>query len=147
MERDQMSRQGTRLVIGLGFRDRATAQSIGGVLADVVAKAAISGDVTALAVVEDKAMHPSLIVAAQAANLPIETIAAEALRAADARVTTRSERVLRQRGVGSICEAAALAAAGTNARLVVTRMVSSDRNATAAAALSEDINLLEDLAP
>ena len=129
----------SRLVIGLGFRDQATAQSIGGVLADVVAKAAISGGATALAVVEDKAMHPGLIVAAQAANLPIETIAAEALRAADARVTTRSERVLRQRGVGSVCEAAALAVAGINARLIVTRMVSSDRNATAAAALSENI--------
>ena len=35
MERDQMS----RLVIGLGFRDQATAQSIGEVLADAVAKA------------------------------------------------------------------------------------------------------------
>jgi cobalt-precorrin 5A hydrolase len=71
--------------------------------------------------------------------LSIKSITAETLRAADARVTTRSERVLRQRGVGSVCEAAALAAAGAGARLVVTRQVSTDRNATAAAALSEDV--------
>ncbi|MFZ1106808.1 MAG: cobalamin biosynthesis protein CbiG, partial [Rhodomicrobium sp.] len=41
-------------------------------------------------------------------------------------------------GVGSICEAAALAAAGAGARLVVTRVVSADRHATAAAALIEE---------
>jgi cobalt-precorrin 5A hydrolase len=136
-----------RLVIGLGFRDQATAQSISNVLADVVAKAAMPDVASVLAVVEDKVTHPGLIVAAQATNLPIKTVAAEALRAADARVTTRSERVFRQRGVGSVCEAAALAVAGTNARLVVTRQVSADRNATAAVALSEDIDLREDLAP
>ena len=55
-------------------------------------------------------------------------------------MTTRSERVFRQRGVGSVCEAAALAVAGADARLVITRQVSADRNATAAVALSEDID-------
>jgi cobalt-precorrin 5A hydrolase len=139
MERDQMSRPKKRLVIGLGFRDQASAQSIGEVLADAVAKAAMPDAAVELAVVEDKATHPSLLIAAGATRLSITTIAAEALRAADPRVATRSERVLRQRGVGSVCEAAALAAAGAEARLVVTRQVSTDRNATAAAALSEDI--------
>jgi cobalt-precorrin 5A hydrolase len=136
MERNQMN----RLVIGLGFRDQATAQSIRDVLTDVIAKAAMPDVATVLAVAEDKARHPGLIVAAQATNLPIETVAAETLRAEDARVTTRSERVFRQRGVGSVCEAAALAVAGADARLVITRQVSADRNATAAVALSEDID-------
>jgi cobalt-precorrin 5A hydrolase len=139
MEREQMSRQKNRLLIGLGFRDQASALSIGEVLADVVAKAAMPDAAVELAVVEDKATHPSLLIAARAARLSIKTIADEALRAADPRVATRSERVLRQRGVGSVCEAAALAAAGAGARLVVTRQVSTDRNATAAAALSEDV--------
>jgi cobalt-precorrin 5A hydrolase len=134
----------SRLVIGLGFRDGATAQSIGEVLADVIAKAAMPDVATVLAVTEDKAMHPGLLAAAQATHLSIETVAAEALRAADPRVTTRSERVLWQRGVGSVCEAAALAVAGRYARLVVTRQVSADRSATAAVALSEDIDSLED---
>ena len=130
----------SRLVIGLGFRDQATAQSIGEMLADVIAQAAMPDVATVLAVVEDKATHPGLLTAAQAAHLSIKTVAAEALRAADGGVTTRSERVLRQRGVGSVCEAAALAVAGSDARLVVPRRVSADRNATAAAALSEDID-------
>jgi cobalt-precorrin 5A hydrolase len=133
MERDQMS----RLVIGLGFRDQATAQSIGEVLADVAARAAHPGLATVLAVVEDKATHPSLLAAVQATPDPIETVTAEALRAVDSRVTTRSERVFKQRGVGSVCEAAALAAAGAGARLVVTRQVSTDRTATAAAAITK----------
>jgi cobalt-precorrin 5A hydrolase len=128
----------SRLVIGLGFRDGATAPSIGEALAEVVARAARPEVATVLAVVEDKAAHPGLLTAAQASRFPIETVTAEAMRMADARITTRSERVLRQRGVGSVCEAAALAAAGANARLVVTRQVSADRTATAAAALLED---------
>ena len=127
----------SRLVIGLGFRDQATAQSIGEVLADVAARAAHPGVATVLAVIEDKATHPGLLAAVQATPFPIETVTAEALRAVDSRVTTRSERVFKQRGVGSVCEAAALAAAGAGARLVVTRHVSTDRTATAAAAITK----------
>jgi cobalt-precorrin 5A hydrolase len=128
----------SRLVVGVGFRNQTTAPSIGEVLAEVVARAGRPEATTVLAVVADKAGHPGLLAAANAARLPIEIVTAGAMREADAGITTRSERVLRQRGVGSVCEAAALAAAGTNARLVVTRQVSADRTATAAAALSEE---------
>jgi cobalt-precorrin 5A hydrolase len=134
MERDQMS----LLVIGVGFRDEANAQSIGEVLAAAAAHAALPGVASTIAVPEDKAAHRGLRAAADAAHLPIETVAASAMRAADARVATRSEQVKKHRGVGSVCEAAALAAAGAGARLVVTRIVSADRHATAAAAFIED---------
>jgi cobalt-precorrin 5A hydrolase len=135
MERHQMM----RLVIGLGFRDEASAQSIGEVVTNVAADSAMPGVASVIAVLEDKAAHPSLVAAARAAHLPIETVAADAMRQADARVATRSERVEKHRGVGSVCEATALAAAGEGARLVVTRTVSADRHATAAAAaLMED---------
>jgi cobalt-precorrin 5A hydrolase len=134
MERDQMS----RLVIGLGFREQATAKSIGEVLAGAVVQASMSEAATVLAVVEDKAGHPGLRAAAAVSRFPIRTVAANAMRDADTGVATRSERVIRQRGVGSVCEATALAAAGPNARLVVTRIVSADHTATAAAAVTED---------
>jgi cobalt-precorrin 5A hydrolase len=124
-----------RLVIGLGFRDEADAQSIGEVLA--AAHAAMPGRTTVLAVPEDKAAHPGLRAAAHAARLPIEAVAANAMRAADARGATRSAQVTKHRGVGSVCEAAALAAAGAGARLVVSRIVSADRHATAAAAIKD----------
>jgi cobalt-precorrin 5A hydrolase len=134
MERDQMS----RLVIGLGFREQATAQSIGEVLRRAVEHATRPGAATSIAVVMDKAAHPALVAAVEASHSHLETITADAMRHADLRIATRSERVIRQRGVGSVCEATALAAAGPNARLVVTRIVSADHTATAAAAVIED---------
>jgi cobalt-precorrin 5A hydrolase len=129
----------TRLVIGVGFREAASAQSIGEVLASVAAHAAMPGAACAIAVPEDKAAHIGLRIAAQANELPIETVDASAMRRADPQGATRSPRVTRHRGVGSVCEAAALAGAGNGARLVVTRMVSTDRHATAAAAILEEI--------
>ena len=128
-----------RLVIGIGFRNEASAQSIGEVLAAVAARPALSGNATVIAVVEDKATHPGLLAAAKVTQLAVEAVSADAMRRADAGVATRSQRVEQQRGVGSVCEATALAAAGAGARLVVTRIVSADRTATAAAALSEEI--------
>ena len=129
----------SRLVIGLGFREGASAQSIAEVLAGVVADAALPGVASAVAVPADKAAHAGLLTAAHAAHLPIEKVAASAMRAADAHLATRSNHVKKHRGVGSVCEAAALAAAGAGARLVVARIVSADRHATAAAAFIEDI--------
>ncbi len=127
----------SRLVIGLGFRDEASAQSIGEVLAAVAARAGFAA--TAIAVPGDKAGHAGLRAAAREAELPIEAIGADAMRRADTQVATRSERSEKHRGVGSVCEAAALAAAGAGARLVATRIVSTDRHATAAAAIARDL--------
>ena len=135
MERDKMS----RLVIGLGFRD-AGHRAIHRRGAGARRRASRMPDAaTLLAVVEDKAAHPALLAAVLASRYPVETVTADAMRQADARIATRSERVIRQRGVGSVCEATALAAAGASARLVVPRMVSADRTATAAAAMTEDV--------
>lgn len=128
----------TRLVIGVGFREQATAQSIAEVLAAVAARPALPGVATVIAVVEDKAAHPSLLAAARATQLAIEAVPADAMRRADPGLATRSELVKQQRGVGSVCEATALAAAGAGARLVVTRIISADRYATAAAAIPKD---------
>jgi cobalt-precorrin 5A hydrolase len=129
----------SRLLIGIGFRQQANAQSIAEVLTKVLADAALPGVARAIAVPEDKATHAGLRMAADAAQLPIEMVAASAMRATDAQLFTRSTQVEKHRGVGSVCEAAALAAAGAGARLIVTRRVSADRHATAAAALIEDV--------
>jgi cobalt-precorrin 5A hydrolase len=134
MERDQMS----RLVIGLGFRDQATSSAISEVLTSAIAQAAMPHAATMLAVVEDKANHPGLLAAVRASHHQLKIVTTDAMRQADARIATRSERVIRQRGVGSVCEATALAAAGISARLVVPRIVSADRTATAAVAVTED---------
>jgi cobalt-precorrin 5A hydrolase len=127
----------SRLVIGIGFRDEANARSIGEVLSAVAARAALPEAETVLAVPADKATHPALCAAAKARCLSIQTVSADAMREADARVVTRSEQAKAHRNVGSVCEAAALAVAGTDARLIVPRVVSADRHATAAAAIKD----------
>ena len=127
----------SRLVIGIGFRDEASAQSIDEALSIVAARAARPGAETVLAVPADKAAHPALCAAAKAKCLSIQTASADAMQAADTRVITRSDQAKAHRHVGSVCEAAALAVAGAQARLIVTRIVSQDRLATAAAAIED----------
>jgi cobalt-precorrin 5A hydrolase len=126
-----------RLVIGLGFRNEASTQAIGEVMAAVAARAARADMETVLAVPEDKAAHPALCAAARATRLLIQTASADAMREADARVITRSEQAKTHRNVGSVCEAAALAVAGIDAHLIVTRVISADRQASAAAAIKD----------
>jgi cobalt-precorrin 5A hydrolase len=133
MERQQMS----RLVIGLGFRDQASAAAIGEVLLAAIVQA--GSQPSLIAVPDDKSGHAGLLAAAMGAKLPIAGVTREAMRRADPGVATRSAQIENRRGVGSVCEAAALAAAGFGARLIVGRLVSSDRTATAAAAIREEM--------
>ncbi|MGC1505255.1 MAG: cobalamin biosynthesis protein [Sulfitobacter sp.] len=53
---------------------------------------------------------------------------------------TQSQRIQDKFGTGSLAEAAALAAAGPNARLVVQRVISGDGKATAAIAQNIEEN-------
>ena len=53
---------------------------------------------------------------------------------------TQSQRIQDKFGTGSLAEAAALAAAGPNARLVVQRVISGDGKATAAIAQNFEEN-------
>jgi cobalt-precorrin 5A hydrolase len=126
----------TRIVIGLGFRAAAPQASIAEVIA-AASSATAPARPTHLAVPDDKATHPPLIAAAAEAALPCLAISDAELRLAADRIETNSPRVRRARGVGSVCEAAALAAAGSSARLAVSRLISTDRQATAAVAIEE----------
>jgi cobalt-precorrin 5A hydrolase len=66
----------------------------------------------------------------------IMAVAAEDLRAQE--TPTKSDRIERQFGTGSLAEAAALAAAGPGATLLAVRVVSGDGMATAAIAKSAE---------
>ncbi|MCG6203354.1 cobalamin biosynthesis protein [Rhodopseudomonas sp. HC1] len=126
----------TRVVIGLGFRAAAPQASIAEAI-DAARDAAMPARPTLLAVPADKSTYQPLIAAAAHAALPCVAIDEPALRQASTHVATHSPRVISARGVGSVCEAAALAAAGPTARLVVSRLLSRDRQATAAVAIEE----------
>ncbi|MGO3929952.1 cobalamin biosynthesis protein [Rhodopseudomonas pseudopalustris] len=126
----------TAVVIGVGFRSAARASSITDVI-EAASRAVAPRRPTALATPADKAGHTALLEAASAASLPVRSIDDAALRQSGGRVATSSPLVTRHRGVGSVCEAAALAATGPAARLLVPRLISQDRLATAAVAIEE----------
>jgi len=118
-------------IAGIGFRKSATTQSLrsaldtaGGVLG-----------VQALATIADKASAPSIIELGLQLDLPVCAIEKDDLQAQS--TLTVSTKVDSVTGVGSVSEAAALAACGPGSRLIGARAVSSDRLATAAIAVSE----------
>lgn len=121
MERNAM------IVAGFGFRASANTAS----LADALAQTGWTGMIDALATAADKTDARCLrdFAAGRAVIVGVDAVALAA-----APVRTHSSRSLQQRGTGSLCEAAALAAAGPGARLIATRCISDDRLATCAIA-------------
>ena len=118
-------------VAGLGFRHGVKVAA----LREALEAAGGHHGLVALATVSDKAATRRTVSLAGELGLPIRTVAADIL--AGVETATRSERVAAIFGVGSLAEAVALVAAGRNARLVSSRVVSQDRTATAAIAEGE----------
>lgn len=119
------------IVAGLGFSSTATAQS----LRDAYDRATKGQTVAALATVADKEGHPALIQFAATTALPLYFVAPADL--SGQRTLTCSSRSRATYGTGSVAEASALVAAGTGARLVSPRQISTDRLATCAVATGE----------
>lgn len=117
-------------VAGFGFRQSATLDSLRSALAAVDAMG-----VTALATPTDKAQHPAFHALATALSLPVIAVDATAMQAV--KTHTRSAKVQQKRGTGSVAEACALVAAGPEAQLLHTRVVSDDRLATCAVATGD----------
>lgn len=108
------------IVAGFGFTSRAGAGSVRDALA-------ACGGAQVYATVAEKAEALVALLGA-----PVVSVAPEALRAQV--VATVSARSITAYGTGSVAEAAALAAAGPGARLLVPRKVSRDGQATCALA-------------
>ena len=114
------------IVAGFGCRSGARPASLRAALA-------LAGEghvVDALAAPADRA--PLLAPLAAALGLPLLALPPAALAAIT--TPTRSAASLAARGVGSVAEAAALAAAGASAQLLVPRRIAPDRMATCAIA-------------
>jgi cobalt-precorrin 5A hydrolase len=114
------------IVAGLGFRSKASTAS----LRDALTRA--GGNPDALATAAEKAAAPALQALSRETNLPIIAVA----DLTGQPTATNSPRVAALKGTGSVAEAAALAAAGPDARLIAPRVISADRMATAALATS-----------
>ena len=78
---------------------------------------------TALATTAERAGETGLAALAARLGLPLIAIPAVALQRAGAGCASRSERVVTLHGVGSVAEAAALAAVGPGARLILPRLI------------------------
>ena len=115
------------IVAGFGFRTGATVESL-----QLALEGARHGRLTITHLASPQDKLPLLEALATELGLSVIGVVPDVLTAI---VTpTRSIASLAERGVGSVSEAAALAAAGPGARLIVHRCISSDRMATCAIA-------------
>lgn len=121
-------------VAGLGFRSGAAVASLQDALIRAI-DAAGGAPVQALVTESAKSRAPVFREFAQVMGLPGLGVSTQDM--AQMMTPTQSQRVLDRFGTGSLCEAAALVAAGPDAGLVAVRVVSGDGMATAAIADKE----------
>jgi cobalt-precorrin 5A hydrolase len=123
------------IVAGVGCRRGASAAAIESVIAAALARAGLASQrLDILATAAFKGDEPGIAAAAAARGASLILVAQADLERAGGRVT-HSRRVAELTGVGSVAEAAALAAGGPAARLLVPRIAIGP--ATCALALVE----------
>ena len=125
------------LVVGVGLRAQATPATLQALW--LQAQALLPGQAPgqadcfcAVAVLQGKVRHPALADWLGLAPAPVLAVPVEQMRHQP--VATQSPRLQARYGTGSVAEAAALAAAGPQAQLLVPRLVAEDGSATLAVA-------------
>jgi cobalt-precorrin 5A hydrolase len=111
------------IVAGVGCRKGARGADIEAAVAAALARAGLGGAALDLiATSAAKGGEPGIVGAASTMGVRLVVISQGELEAASARAETKSARVIAVAGVPSVAEAAALAAAGPTARLIVARV-------------------------
>ncbi len=125
------------LAIGVGFRKAATAETLATLVRDALSRLPpeLAGLPASLVTIAEKD-RPALREAAALLGLPVRILPKAALAGTGDRITVESETARACHGIPSVAEAAALAAAGSGARLLVTRIATAD--ATCAIAVGSD---------
>jgi cobalt-precorrin 5A hydrolase len=114
----------TMIAAGVGCKRGASAPDIEAAIRAALARANIAADaLDVIATIEAKNAEAGIHAAAKTLGVSVVIVAEPELAAAGARVATRSNRALAFAGVGSVAEAAALAAAGPSAKLIAPRLV------------------------
>jgi cobalt-precorrin 5A hydrolase len=112
------------IIAGIGCRKGTPAAEIETAVSAALARAGLDhAAIGMIATSATKEGEPGIAGAAAALGVPLTLVAPAELATAGERVATRSERVLALAGVPSVAEAAALAAGGAAARLIVPRVV------------------------
>jgi cobalt-precorrin 5A hydrolase len=111
------------MVAGVGCRRGTSAAAIETVIAAALARAGLaSGVLDVIATSAVKGEEAGIAAAASALGLRLVLVPQLDLATAGSRAATHSKRVMNQMGVPSVAEAAALAAGGPAARLVLPRI-------------------------
>jgi cobalt-precorrin 5A hydrolase len=125
------------IVAGIGCRRGAAAAAIEQSIEAALSECGLArSELRALVTAAGKSDGPGLREAAARFSLPLIALAEQDLVRAAPGALTRSQLVLDLKGVPSIAETAALAAAGRNARLLAARV--SNKEASCAIAVGED---------
>ncbi|MGE4373275.1 MAG: cobalamin biosynthesis protein [Xanthobacter sp.] len=125
------------IMAGFGMTEHVSVDILLDVFAATVKLAGLAPSaVTGLATLERHAELPACQHAAARLGLPIHPVAQEDLPSVDARVITRSERIIRRFSTGSVAEAAALLTAGAQARIIVPRQRAKTERCSATCALA-----------
>ncbi len=112
------------IAAGIGCKRGAPASDIEAAIRAALVRANIGADaLDVIATIEAKSGEVGIRTAAERLGLSLIIVPELELAAAGDRIQTRSERVMAVAGVGSVAEAAALAAAGPAGRLIVPRLV------------------------
>lgn len=112
------------IVAGIGCRKGASAADIDAAIDTALERAGRPlARIDRMATAASKSEEDGIAAAAAGRGLPLIFVAQPDLEIASARGATWSARVLALAGVPSVAEAAALAAAGTKARLILPRIV------------------------
>jgi len=112
------------IAAGIGCKRDAPASDIEAAIRAALARAQLGADaLDAIATMQAKSGEPGIREAAEKFGVAFVVVLELELTAAKGRVETRSERVTALAGVGSVAEAAALAAAGPASTLIVPRVI------------------------
>ena len=136
-EADEVVLRPRSVVVGVGVSSGAAPAALLAVVRSALAEAGVHPDsVAEVATLDRKAAHPAVTSLAAALGAAVRGFAAPSLAALarDGRTPTPSRVVDAAVGTPSVCEAAALLAAGPGAALVVPKRVSETRDSTAAVA-------------
>ncbi|MET0497413.1 MAG: cobalamin biosynthesis protein [Steroidobacteraceae bacterium] len=111
------------IVAGIGCRSGVDAAEVEAALAAALLEhRATPSQLGLIAIPGSKAQESGIVAAAAARNIPIALIAQQAMEAVSEFAITRSSRAMAVMNVNSVAETAALAGAGSNARLLGPRV-------------------------
>lgn len=116
---------GAKPVLGLGCRKGAKSEDLLLLAGQVLAMGGISAThLSAIATIESKATEPAILDVAAHYRVPLLVFSPERLEQETPRLANPSETVFRETGCHGVAEAAALAAAGNEAVLLVAKLKS-----------------------